>query len=464
VPAAVFICEKCHKFFPSNVAVRKHLQACISSGKQPLSPKALPLSSDGIVDPPGDGFDLNLERPGGASFIPNNEAEERTKSRKTKRSGRVVDTTAINADKKRLDECQHCGLVVSNISLHLGLHASPIPGILKCVYSGCKKSHFTPATLKIHLLIRHKLREKSFCQVCGRIFSALHSLYSHRRQHVELRKFDCKDPDCIFTGNAASELKMHKCMALKDVPNANKCKFCGRDFKKTMRLLKSHMLKHETKKPRVLQCVYQKCTQMTFTTKADLKKHVRNKHWTKKKVCDVCGDSFENVDDLAKHRSKHAHCQFPDCNYIGNNCSDLLMHEQSEHSATAGLCHYCCRDFKTSAQLKSHIAKHKSSKRGVYRCVHQSCALISFTSIADVKKHVADKHPNKQKLLLCDVCCCSFVSSKTLAAHKEQHSQQNLSSSDHQGTVEQVRRLLPVVLEAGHDEAPICETFEGDSY
>jgi KRAB domain-containing zinc finger protein len=416
VPAAVFICEKCHKLFPSDDAVRQHLQLCVVSWKQPLALDAPPMSSRDIEDQPGDS---GLKCSGGAWFIPDIAIDKSAKSTNTNRSGRTVDTTATNADKQQMHECQHCGLHVSNISLHLELHSSPVPGVLKCVYSGCQDSLFAHTAFKKHLL-RHKLDVKHNCQVCGRIFSALPSLYSHRRQHAELRMFACKDPDCIFTGNVASELKMHESIAHHNVP-VDQCKYCGRDFKKTLYLLKSHVVKHKTVTPGVFRCIYHNCAQMTFTALADLKSHVKNKHSIMKKVCNVCGSSFQYKSQLAKHKSKHAPCQFPDCIYIGNKNSDLQMHEHTAHSATAGLCHYCSSEFITFPKLQFHMAKHKSPKPGVYRCVHLSCALMSFTSVADVKKHVVDQHPIRQKLLLCDVCCCSFVSSETLAKHKMQH-------------------------------------------
>lgn len=246
VPAAVCKCKTCHKLFPSDEAVRQHLQSCIAIRQKPL---AIPAPDN----PPA-------------------------------------------------NECKHCGLHVLNIDIHLKLHLSSISGVIKCLYFGCRNSCFASDQLKNHMLC-HRTQVKHYCPMCGRFFSKPTALYNHR--HKELRKFTCQVPNCKFTGNMASDFKAH--MFSTHGNNEGTCQYCRRDFK-NLRALNRHLLKHKTDKRGMYSCVYQKCAKMTFTSIADLKIHVRSDHViTKKVVCDICCCSFASNENLAIHKNaQHA--------------------------------------------------------------------------------------------------------------------------------------------------------------
>jgi Zinc finger, C2H2 type/C2H2-type zinc finger len=354
VPAAVFICAKCHKLFSSNDAVRQHLPSCIASAQLPLE---------------------------------------------------CLDLLAESTS-----ECQYCGLHASNMSAHTKFHSTPIPGLLKCAYSGCKNIFFSSSEqLKKHLVV-HQKHMKFYCSVCGRFFNSSLNLYKHRRTHTELTHLICDVPGCDYIGNAASELQLH--YNSDHLNNALTCSYCCSDFDSDI-ALDWHMLSHKTHRPGVFKCVYWNCASLKFTSIVDLKRHVLKKHPISNKfACDVCASSFVSLGILAMHKMQHAPkvpeelfpCTVADCNYSCNMDTDLQLHMLTVHNATACMCKYCSRIFKNFTSLNLHMSKHETNQEGVFTCVYKNCDSVTFPSIFDLQNHVKVKHPIANKILFFDVC------------------------------------------------------------
>jgi KRAB domain-containing zinc finger protein len=111
-----------------------------------------------------------------------------------------------NFFKHNSSECQLCGKIIKSqksvFQAHVLKHKTGTPGVLKCIFRGCKQT-FTSAT----------------------------DLKQHTLQHwdLSLRPFACDFPRCIYASGNKSGLLEHK----RNVHSSNlyTCDMCGKQFK-----------------------------------------------------------------------------------------------------------------------------------------------------------------------------------------------------------------------------------------
>jgi hypothetical protein len=375
VPAAVFIIEMCHELFPSNDAVRQHLQSSVATGQQPLA-------CFGPVTP-----------------LP--------------------------------QECQYCGLLVLNIADHISSHLTIISGLIMCLYTSCKRSRFAATELKNHML-SHKSQLSDYCLVCGRFFSTLPTLLNHRRLHPELLQFTCDFPDCNYIGNVDLDLQVHKLTAHS--ATAGICHLCSRHLSKNLKL---HFTMHMTEMPGVYRCVHRICATRSFTTIAALKNHVQDEH-RKLLLCDICGCSFVSSITLATHKLQHTQerqfpCQFPGCSLSFDLMRSLRVHMQIIHDEDGSECKLCGKVVLQWRHFWPHVLKHKSDTVGVVNCAFARCE-GAFPSAAQLKLHVNSCHRREvvtKRLLRCDVCTQCFKRVDKMELHIVKHLKRSFDPKMH---------------------------------
>jgi KRAB domain-containing zinc finger protein len=103
-------------------------------------------------------------------------------------------------------ECQLCGKIIkshlTNFERHVVKHETGTPGVIKCIFGGCKQTFNSATDLKQHCL---------------------------EHWDVSLRPFACDFPQCNFAFKINSDLLRHK----RHVHSSNlyTCELCGKQFK-----------------------------------------------------------------------------------------------------------------------------------------------------------------------------------------------------------------------------------------
>jgi KRAB domain-containing zinc finger protein len=103
-------------------------------------------------------------------------------------------------------ECHLCGKIIKspkrNFERHVVKHETGTPGVIKCIFGGCKQTFTTTTDLKQHYL---------------------------EHWDVSLRPFACDFPQCNFAFKLNGDLLRHK----RQVHSSNlyTCELCGRQFK-----------------------------------------------------------------------------------------------------------------------------------------------------------------------------------------------------------------------------------------
>jgi KRAB domain-containing zinc finger protein len=268
--------------------------------------------------------------------------------------------------------CSHCGKMIKDrvwFKYHEEKHKTNTPGVLKCLHFGCRET-----------------------------FSVTKDLRTHTKQHQT--DCECDVPGCLSTSQVNHDLHVHR-------RKMHTCQLCGKGFHNSSRL-KQHMHSHETEEPGVIKCAITNCKQ-TFTSRADLKKHLDNHealilHQNESKInanefeCQLCGkiikgrrsalhkhvvkhetgtpgvikcifrgckQTFTSDTDLKVHAAKHWDdslrplrpftCDFPQCNYASRMNNNLVNHKRIMHSSNLYTCHLCGKQFKNLLNVYQHI-------------------------------------------------------------------------------------------------------------
>ena len=202
----------------------------------------------------------------------------------------------------------------------------------------------------------------------------------------ETRDVDIQDPEKISPSN---ELINGKTSSNGERLNGElepgyECELCGKVFKR-----KSVLLKHEKNhaENKVFRCDvcgqefseleelafhrtnceenYYKCQicGKLFGTKFILKCHMETHTNEKSYMCEVCGTRFKHARSLTTHKRMHTgknNCTCEVCGKVFIRPNDLVVHRRTHTGERPYECHICHRAFKQ----KAHVEKHKETIHG----------------------------------------------------------------------------------------------------
>lgn len=184
----------------------------------------------------------------------------------------------------------------------------------------------------------------------------------YKEKDAKAKPYRCQD--CGYDSHVARDISDH---AVKfGHGNPFECSHCGVRYKFKYSLDDHVKAKHSSEEP-TIPC--DKCGKKFFT-KTSLFVHRREQHVlgdSRKVKCDVCNLWYKGLKNLKKHKETHreeAHKKFQ-CLYCSKTFrtrNSLNVHERVHTGETPFRCNLCCKSFKRSHHLYSHLkcADHKS--------------------------------------------------------------------------------------------------------
>jgi KRAB domain-containing zinc finger protein len=249
--------------------------------------------------------------------------------------------------------CSMCGKNFDrqiDFKLHVAMHNTETPGVLKCLHWKCQHQLFHNA---------EDLRKHS------------------KEMHEGLKQIQCDQPFqcdiCPLSYKTENYLKKHKSKMHAVCPF--KCIYCGEGFEAKLSF-DEHLEKHKTDTPGVLKCLQIGCEK-----------------------------TFKFPKELTLHTLQHlAVCDIPDCLFISKSEEDLYLHKSFFHCIWSLRCHLCNRGFYTKSIFQLHFNEHKTEKDGVFKCVLAGCGATS-SDLLQLRMHI-NQH---KRIYECDVPDCVFA-------------------------------------------------------
>lgn len=231
----------------------------------------------------------------------------------------------------------------------------------------CHKKFAKRFTLRNHLATHSK--EKSYtCKYCVKSFRTLDSLNRHQKRKSHFEKAKLTIP----------ESKYEKVYEDKLI-----CEKCGKQYK-TQRELQCHLIVHKS----VYEC--NECGK-TFTLKFNLTKHLRLHRNPVGVVCELCGDTFNQLSALNDHcLMKHSDVRKAKCDICQKafkRKSELNRHLRTHELKRPFVC-FCGKAYKQSAHLQNHYKSDHGSKQEALESIqdYQSSQPEMFRENAMKKK------------------------------------------------------------------------------
>ena len=265
------------------------------------------------------------------------------------------------------------------------------------------------------------------CFWCGK-FVSVHKLRTHAKWIHFWGRFSCKESECSFKGNFATDLAGHindihngeanaecpeckKGCTVNDIENHYKecvrgwkmkfkkkakcCETCGKMLISGSKHYRQHQLKHLREQAE---------NGDTSIDKANLYVH-----------CDKCDKRFFHKDGLLKHvrqfHDESSKFPCPSCGLVFDNKTKLREHERAAHSTDDKYqCKICGKRFGNTYPLKMHMRTHEDSQ---FQCKYCPKKLKDAKSL---KFH--ERYHTGEKPFTCSICGNGYVSKGKLQQHQ----------------------------------------------
>lgn len=200
----------------------------------------------------------------------------------------------------------------------------------------------------------------------------------------------------------------------KDIP----CKKCGKTIENVAQYENHNMSAHGH-----FTCMI--CLS-TFTSRNNMKRHIRLHTGVKPYVCHKCPESFSRNDDFKRHLLRHTFQKPFRCTICQSGFTDrgqVRAHMMKEHNcAVFHSCPHCGECFDDSKKMHDHKKTHTE-------WLEYRCSLCSFTGSNALmyNKHMLTHGPPKQ--YRCNQCEMSFPDPFTYTSHLKKHKGDELAQN-----------------------------------
>ncbi|XP_070575483.1 uncharacterized protein [Ptychodera flava] len=180
-------------------------------------------------------------------------------------------------------------------------------------------------------LVGDPIERRFHCEVCGKGFSLLGNLKTHRRIHNQEKPFKCETCGKGFT--QSGNLRAHERIHTGEKPFC--CHVCAKSFVQIQHL-KSHMRTHSGERP--YQCKH--CGK-AFTQASTLRAHIRIHSGERPYQCKICCKAFSQSSNLKEHYRVHSKQQlrqqegFSLVGFPSNNGMENLSPMSNDNADTA---------------------------------------------------------------------------------------------------------------------------------
>ncbi|KAK2824727.1 hypothetical protein Q5P01_021902 [Channa striata] len=291
--------------------------------------------------------------------------------------------------------CSACGKLFTGI-LKLREHESKEHGLLPYTCDYCPKRFNHKAHRDLHVKARHTGEKTCHCDICGKGYTCISVLKTHRMTHFEktficdicgksfyhachltrhklvhqeVRPYQCSTCGKGFT--QAANLRSHQVIHTGD---RQLCSICGKSY----RCLKNHVIsKHSHELPvdelpardSIITC--EVCGKK-FPNPSQFRVHQRSHTGEKPFHCDICGKSYRLKELLRDHRYTHTgekpyKCSL--CPKTFNLATSFMRHRSIHSGATPYSCHDCGKHFRLLTFLKAHLQTKAHLKQTQHRDV-----------------------------------------------------------------------------------------------
>lgn len=254
----------------------------------------------------------------------------------------------VSVHKSGIYKCLTCNITVTSkadLSKHKkdGHEVKGLEPKFECEV--CHKTFDKMVRLKNHLAT-HSGEKKFYCKYCVKYFTTMHALQKHEKRTSHFEKAQVVIPESKYEKVYEDKLM---------------CENCGKLYK-TQRELKWHLRVHKN----IYEC--HECGK-TFTLKINLTKHIKLHRNPVRVVCELCGDTFNQLSALNEHNLlKHSDVRKEKCEICQKTFkrkSELNRHMRSHGGKRSFVC-FCGKAYRQSGHLRHHFktAHGKTAEQG----------------------------------------------------------------------------------------------------